>query len=212
MQPTISPDAHELRRRHITEWETGSTPIREDIRSANDGAIKFAESAIKNLTYINAGGLIALPVVMGLFGATINTDSAWILGISLPLIGGLVMAVSANVAGFFAMARRGEADQEELEALAIQLILVHQPLEQTAIASKKLELAIAQNAQKQKLESYSKFRLLGLAMMIGSLVFFLIAIGTAGLWYKAKSLPLTSETALNLPAPRHWDSRSFSDK
>jgi hypothetical protein len=208
-----SPDPHELRRLHLAEWETATLPLREDIRNSTEGGIKFAEATTKSLSYINAGGLIALPVVMGLVGANLQSDARWIVSIAGLFVLGLICAIAANVAGFFAMSRLAEADEEALSAATSHIAAAYASITPKQIEEHKKAAGEASTRESEKRTKYNGWRGAGVVFAIISLIIFIAGVTTGGVWFWQKGLNATDRKAeiYDLPVPLHWKGIESAD-
>jgi hypothetical protein len=115
------------RRRYFDDYKDRIQPHRERAAYYETHALEFASSAFKVLTYLNGGGLVAIPTVVALFKADPTQVKNRLIYAGLAFVSGLVLIVLAQTFVFFVMARRAEAEQRlqaEQEAL---LALVHYP-------------------------------------------------------------------------------------
>jgi hypothetical protein len=62
-----------------TELEFASAPMRDTARANYEGAVKFADAAIKSTFALNGGGLVALPAFIALFKIDPKLASVWII-------------------------------------------------------------------------------------------------------------------------------------
>jgi hypothetical protein len=74
-------------------------------------AIEYSKSAFTALTYLNGGGLLAMPTAVALFHANIETAKPLLVHSGALYIIGLLCVVGAQGSAFFTMARRSEAEQ-----------------------------------------------------------------------------------------------------
>lgn len=90
-------------------------------------AIEFATSAMKVLTYLNGGGLVAIPAAVALFKADPRDVRTLLVTSAALFIAGLVLITVGQAWAFLVMARRGESENllqhEEMDLLA----MIHYP-------------------------------------------------------------------------------------
>jgi hypothetical protein len=121
----LSPD--ERRRRYFDEYRDRIGQHGEGETFYEQRAIEFAHNGLKALTYLNGGGLLAIPTVVALFRADPKDVKLLLICAAGAFVGGLLFVVAAQVCAFFVMANRSEAavqfKYEEVELLAA----VHYP-------------------------------------------------------------------------------------
>jgi len=114
--------ADERRRRYFEDYRDLIDRHREGSFFYEQRAIEFATSAMKVLTYLNGGGLVAIPAVVALFKTNPADVKTQLIYAAAAFIGGLVCVALSQAFAFFAMARRSEASIfygfEEMEILA----------------------------------------------------------------------------------------------
>ncbi len=72
-------------------------------------ATESARNALTSATYLNAGGLLAMPAAAALFRPEINVVKAQLIFSGACFVVGLLLVVAAQVCLFFVMSKRGEA-------------------------------------------------------------------------------------------------------
>jgi hypothetical protein len=137
-------------------------------------AIAYSNSAMNALTYLNGGGLLAMPTAVALFHADIERVRYSLVMGAACFIVGLLLVVGAQGCAFFTMARRSEA--ETFLSLQQTLLLGStfypdkmKPDETSIAAAKQQENS---NAQFAKSDWY---RRAGLGLFWASLVAFVMA-------------------------------------
>jgi hypothetical protein len=83
-----------------TEWQFATAPIREQALQNYQGALKFADAALKAVFALNGGGLIALPAFVALFKIDALAVRFGVIVAGAIFIGGLVAAVIASLLGY----------------------------------------------------------------------------------------------------------------
>jgi len=118
-------DADQRRRLYFEDYKDRIDRRREGAAFWEGHAIDFAKGATKTLTYLNGGGLVAIPAV--LFRADPRDVKIQLICAAASLIAGLVFVAIAQGGAFFVMARRSEAESEFQNQEVILLASVHYP-------------------------------------------------------------------------------------
>jgi hypothetical protein len=90
-------------------------------------ANEFATNAIRALTYLNGGGLVAIPTVVALFGADPKQAKLELLKAAIFFVAGLFAVVVVQASAFFVYARRAESENFLADEQAIRLMHTHYP-------------------------------------------------------------------------------------
>ena len=121
----LTPD--ERRGRYFEEYKDRVDRYRQGSLFYEERALDLASSAMKALTYLNGGGLVAIPAVVALFRADPRDVKVRLAYAAAAFIAGLVFVVLAQAFSFFVMARRSEVEAllqlEQMELLA----MIHYP-------------------------------------------------------------------------------------
>jgi hypothetical protein len=149
--PMTDSDHDERRQRYLADYKDTVDRHRAGALFYEKRAVDFANSALKVLTYLNGGGLIAIPATVGLFHADPKDVRVLLLCAAAAFIAGLVLVAIAQACAFFVMARRSESEVlfqfEQMELLKAvhypgspqdQAAAIEQAKENRKIASKKL--------------------------------------------------------------------------
>jgi hypothetical protein len=125
MNDPLTPD--ERRRQHFEDYKDRVDRHRQGSAFYEQRAIEFVFSAMKGMTYLNGGGLVAIPTVVALFRADPGHVKSQLLYAAAAFIAGLVSVAFSQAFAFFVMARRAEAEVyyqfEQMELLGA----VHYP-------------------------------------------------------------------------------------
>ena len=103
-------DEGERRRKYFEEYSDRVDRHREQHLELDKRAIDFAASAMRALTYLNGGGLVAIPAAAALFRVDPQKTKQDLIIAGLLFVAGLLSIVFAQACAFFVQARRGEAE------------------------------------------------------------------------------------------------------
>lgn len=110
----------EAQEQYRAEMEFAATPIRDAARMNYEGAIEFANAAIKSVFAINAGGLVAFPAFIALLKIDAQLASGWIIAAGAVFVIGLTSAALASLFGYFSAMSKAEGSKRELEAVTAE--------------------------------------------------------------------------------------------
>lgn len=82
--------------------------------------IEFANSALRTLTYLNGGGLVAIPAAVALFHTDVTRVKVQLLTAAILFVAGLLLVIAAQVGAFLALTQRAGGEylmQQKREAL-----------------------------------------------------------------------------------------------
>jgi hypothetical protein len=82
--------------------------------------IEFASSALRTLTYLNGGGLIAIPAAVALFQTDVTRVKVQMLTAAILFVAGLLLVLAAQVGAFLALTQRAGGEylaQQKRETL-----------------------------------------------------------------------------------------------
>lgn len=175
-----NPTAYEKYSAEAVAW---AEPHLENLRHATDASVRFAEIAIKNVSYLNVGGLIALPVVINLLGASIKTDGLMILAIACGYFFGLAACVVTALAGFFAFARSAEAHDNFADSRRIDVEATYLASSQERHDELRHSSMASWQAANKKIRDYNFWRLIGIISLIVGFVAFMAATALGLYWY-----------------------------
>lgn len=136
-------------------------------------AIEFANNALRALTYLNGGALVAIPTAVALFQADVPKAKAYLIYAAFLFVVGLVCVVIAQGCAFFTMARRSESETFQ-QNQQINLLLLkyyasdHAMVDQATVAAEK-----AMDSSNSKIARSNYWRFGGLAFFWLSLLGFL---------------------------------------
>lgn len=123
--PALDPD--ERRKAYLDELPLAAGRHRERGWNYEIQGIEYSRDALKLLTYLNAGGLLAIPSGVALFHA----DPTKVVGALLAAAGcfilALLLTVAAHSFAFFTMARRAESEQNREYSATVGLGFTHYP-------------------------------------------------------------------------------------
>lgn len=176
------PDLDERRKRYFEDYADRVGRHREGEHFYEQRAIDFASNALKAVTYLNGGGLIAIPAAIGLFRADPSAVKLQILCSGLAFVAGLFFAAVSQGCAFFVMARRSEAEQCLQMEQTEYLNATHYPAGDPKQQAETLARAQQQrNTYVKKRKRSDRWRIASLSFVWASLVLFVIGCG-AGAW------------------------------
>jgi hypothetical protein len=134
-------------------------------------AIAYSTSALKVLSYLNGGGLLAMPTAVALFHASIDKVKVLLLSGASCFIAGLLFVAIAQACAFFTMAKRSESENHLAGEHALLLSITHYPEvgDQTAMRAEATENRTAAN---HKIVISNKWRVAGLLLFWLSFIAF----------------------------------------
>jgi hypothetical protein len=103
-------DDSDPRRRYLDEYSATVDRHREGASWYEARAIDFVLNAFRAVTYLNGGGLVAIPTVVALFQANPNQARVELIRAAGCFVLGLLLVVGAQATAFFTMARRAESE------------------------------------------------------------------------------------------------------
>jgi hypothetical protein len=115
------------RRKYFEEYSDRVDRHRERESQYVKSAYELAASAMRAITYLNGGGLVAIPAAVALFRADPQKAKYHLIAAGLLFVAGLVSVVLAQAFAFFVEARRAEAEQLLAQQQIILLAAVHYP-------------------------------------------------------------------------------------
>jgi hypothetical protein len=127
----MSGEPKEPYEQYLARYKDYVLPYHEGARVFEKHAIDFAFNAVRTVTYLNGGGLIAIPAAVALFQTNPREVKTSLLLAALGFITSLVFVTAAQICGFFAMANRSAREDAVGRSTAFAFI-------------KQLELATGQ--------------------------------------------------------------------
>jgi hypothetical protein len=180
------PDPDERRKRYFEDYADRVGRHREGEHFYEQRAIDFASNALKALTYLNGGGLIAVPAAIGLFHADPSAVKLQILCSALAFVAGLFCVAASQGCAFCVMARRSEAEQYlQIEQTEL-LNATHYPGDQKQQAENLARAEQQRNTYIEKRKRSDHWRIASLIFVCASLVLFVIGCA-AGAWLVLKA-------------------------
>jgi hypothetical protein len=128
-------------------------------------AIDYSASAFRLLTYVNAGGLLAIPTAVGILGPQQPDQRQILLKIAAFFVAGLLLILLSQICAFFTMAKRAEAHEQAGAQYSWILSGIRYPA-QFSDAKDRSETARA--SYTKKIATSNIVRLLGIACAAGS--------------------------------------------
>jgi hypothetical protein len=132
-------------------------------------AIAYSTSALKILSYLNGGGLLAMPAAVALFHTSIDKAKILLLGGAGCFVAGLLLVAIAQACAFFTMAKRSENHLAGEQTVLLNM--VHYP-EIGDQQSMRIEATEARKVANRKVAISDKWRFAGLLLFWLSLLAF----------------------------------------
>jgi hypothetical protein len=179
--PNVETD---LRRLYLAEYHDLVTPHIERAFVYEKHAIEAALSGFRALSYMNAGGLVAIPTAVALFNADPKQASKLLVTAGLWFIAGLIAVLWSQGCLFFTMARRSEAEHTvgsyQANRLNAALLAYANDTEKKKLLddANKLEVASQKNRRRSDI-----WRALGILFFWTSLACFI-----SGCWFGARAV------------------------
>jgi hypothetical protein len=123
----MSDDEGERRRKYFEEYSDRVDRHRSREAEHNKHALEFASNAMRAMTYLNGGGLVAIPAAVALFKTDPAKAKYDLIVAGLFFVAGLLSIVLAQACAFFVQARRAESEKLSARQQIALLAAVHYP-------------------------------------------------------------------------------------
>jgi hypothetical protein len=120
-------DEGDRRRKYFAEYSDRVDRHRARESEHVKSAYELAASAMRAVTYLTGGGLIAIPAAVALFRADPQQVKYHLVGAGLLFVAGLLSIVMAQSFAFFVEARRAEAERFLADQQIVMLAAAHYP-------------------------------------------------------------------------------------
>jgi hypothetical protein len=160
----------ERRRKYFEEYSDRVDRHREQHLELDKSAIDLAASAMRALTYLNGGGLVAIPAAAALFRIDPQKTKQDLIIAGLLFVAGLLSIVFAQACAFFVQARRAEAEKLLEDRQIVLLAAVHYPGTSDLQAQRTTAAADCEQRSNKKMNISGRWR-------FGALVWFWLAVG-----------------------------------
>ena len=135
-------DEGERRRKYFEEYSDRVDRHRTREDDHREHAFEFASSAIRAITYLNGGALVAIPAAVALFKADPEKARYDLIFAGLLFVAGLLSIVIAQASAFFVLARREEAErflaQQQIACLHQYIIPAHRTFRLNEVTRRRL--------------------------------------------------------------------------
>jgi hypothetical protein len=176
-----SDDDRERRRQYLQEYSDSVDRHRNSASTYESRANEFATNAIKALTYLNGGGLVAIPTVVALFGADPKQAKFELLKAAIFFVIGLFAVVVTQASAYVVFARRMEAESALAEQRIIMLAHKHYPGTADEQLKRLGDAAANDLRSTEKRQRSNYWRRLALVLFCVSLVCFILGCIFGGL-------------------------------
>jgi hypothetical protein len=167
---TIADSDGERRRKYFEEYSDRVDRHREQHLEFDKRAINFAASAMRALTYLNGGGLVAIPAAAALFRIDPQKTKQDLIIAGLLFVAGLLSIVFTQGCAFFVQARRAEAEKLLERQQMVLLAAIHYPGTSDVQAQRTTEAADCEQRSNKKVRVSDRWR-------FGALVWVWLAVG-----------------------------------
>ncbi|MBX9778470.1 MAG: hypothetical protein K2Y71_29200 [Xanthobacteraceae bacterium] len=146
-------------------------------------AIALVNNGLRALTYLNGGGLVAMPAAVALFQTDIQKTKEALLTAALLFVAGLLLVLLTNAASFFVMARRAESETFRESQQMFLLAAAHFAGDDKTRAGYVQQAAEQESTANRQLERSNWYRRAGILT-------FWLAFGcfVAGCYYGSKAV------------------------
>jgi hypothetical protein len=160
----------ERRRKYFEEYSDRVDRHYSRAAEHNKHAFEIAFNAMRAMTYLNGGGLVAIPTAVALFKADPAKAKYDLIVAGLLFVAGLLSIVMAQASAFFVQARRVEAEQLLAHRQIVLLATVHYPDTSDVQTQRTNEAADYERRSNEKVDRSDQWRK-------AALVLFWLALG-----------------------------------
>jgi hypothetical protein len=127
------------------------------------------------MTYLNGGGLVAIPTAVALFQADVKAAKLNLIIAALLFVSGLVLVTLTQLAAFFTLARRSEAERlyenENIQLLnATHFLISDQAAQSNAVKDAQRKRQIGHVKERRS----DRWRLAAIVIFYGALLCFIV--------------------------------------
>jgi hypothetical protein len=115
-----------IRENFRTELEFAIASLREDNHANYEGAIKFAETAIKSAFALNGGALVALPALIALFKIDPQRVVLWVIIAGAVFVVGLISAAATAFLGYLSAMAAVHSIEAQMRVTAATYAAIYQ--------------------------------------------------------------------------------------
>jgi hypothetical protein len=170
----MSDDEGERRRKYFQEYSDRVDRHRAREDDHRKHAFEFASNAMRAITYLNGGALVALPAAVALFKADPDKAKYDLITAGLLFVAGLLSISIAQASTFFVLARREEAERFLAQQQITLLASVHYRSTPDVEAQRSKEAAACEQRSNQSLVRSDQWRKAGLWSFWLALIFFVV--------------------------------------
>jgi hypothetical protein len=117
---------NEVRKQFRTELQFALGPIYETSRANYEGALKFADAAIKAVFALNGGGLIAFPAFIALFKIDAQLHARSIIAAGAIFVLGLICGALTTLFGYLSAMTAVESHRHLVDATTAKYAAIFQ--------------------------------------------------------------------------------------
>ena len=164
----------ERRAAFLTEYKTSIEPVERIADRSDAAAIEFAVTGVKFCYILNAGGLVAIPAIMGVISKTAPAGSL-LFWPSIVFVFGVLLSALTNYLAYQSLVDAAEGSSCEITARALVVNGIFYPPDDDG--AHKGEIAQKRIEHDQKLGKARRFANVGIFTFAGAVVSFLLGVG-----------------------------------
>jgi hypothetical protein len=170
----MSDDEGERRRKYFEEYSDRVDRHRARENEHAKRAIEFASSAMRAITYLNGGALVAIPAAVALFKADPEKAKYDLVFAGVLFVAGLLSIAIAQASAFFVFARREEAERSLAQQQIVMLAALHYPGTPEMQAQRASEAAACEQHSNERMARSDRWRKAALVLFWLALLFFVV--------------------------------------
>jgi hypothetical protein len=170
----MSDDGDERRRKYFEDYSDRVDRHRAREDDHRKHALEFASSAMRAITYLNGGALVAIPAAVALFKTDPEKAKYNLIFAGLLFAAGLLAIVIAQASAFFVLARREEAERFLAQRQIVLLASEHYPGTPDVQAQRAREAAACDERSNQSMARSDQWRKAGLWSFWLALIYFVV--------------------------------------
>jgi hypothetical protein len=161
-----------IREQFRAEHEFAIASLRADNHANYEGAIKFAETAIKSAFALNGGALVALPALIALFKIDPQRVVLWVIIAGAVFVVGLTSAAATAFLGYLSAMAAAHSIEAQMRVTEATYAAIYQQQASPVDALKRDQVTLGKHSV--------YLRKAAVATGIASLVAFVIGAGFSG--------------------------------
>ena len=137
----MDPEAFERQQRSFFEnWRLYVAAHDEYHRHTAEGAVAFAQTALKAGLLLNGGGLILMPAYVVMFSLSTEQNLGWLIAAAIGFLAGLLSGWLGTGAAYFTMVSQGNVVAYDKNIAASEIQTMHFPPDEPTASNRKKEV------------------------------------------------------------------------